>query len=469
LPSYSLPFATVAHSRHYMPQGTLEKGKEKTALVLDTWAEVDGEIAVQWPIDLATAEIDLLEQLVVSMNYLGRSESWVEGRMLSAADFRPTCEPLRSADEIVGDKHELVTLMAPLVASDYETWRIEQCPPLDTTKTKPKAAQLKEHARKAAPFPIDLLDALQWDTAKWKKFGWSQPPGSRRVQYRRPHHALDCTLAVTPTNQGATPAPDLVLLALATPSRSMSALPTLARTLPQAELLHRALVSLSETGTGSVLPVLSGCDEQHKPLKGHAHAHILPLDLDADGHLEYILLWAPMGFTPNSLQAIRSLRRTWKKGGELHVAIVGQGQRDRLLEMPEGLDRYVTRSQHWISVTPFVPPRFVKPRGQNNPESQIRAEIRSRGLPEPSLIEIKSFPQSGALPEKQLRHFRHAVRSRKHGGTPPPQDVGWFVRLTFPTPVNGPLCLGYGSHFGLGLFVAVPPLPQPPTPSNPPP
>jgi hypothetical protein len=32
--------------------------------------------------------------------------------------------------------------------------------------------------------------------------------------------------------------------------------------------------------------------------------------------------------------------------------------------------------------------------------------------------------------------------------------MGFAVRLTFETPVKGPLVLGYGSHFGLGLFVA---------------
>jgi CRISPR-associated protein Csb2 len=30
------------------------------------------------------------------------------------------------------------------------------------------------------------------------------------------------------------------------------------------------------------------------------------------------------------------------------------------------------------------------------------------------------------------------------------------VRIEFENEVAGPLCLGYGAHFGLGLFVAVP-------------
>jgi CRISPR-associated protein Csb2 len=30
------------------------------------------------------------------------------------------------------------------------------------------------------------------------------------------------------------------------------------------------------------------------------------------------------------------------------------------------------------------------------------------------------------------------------------------VRLTFSEPVQGPICLGYGGHFGLGLFLTDP-------------
>ena len=50
--------------------------------------------------------------------------------------------------------------------------------------------------------------------------------------------------------------------------------------------------------------------------------------------------------------------------------------------------------------------------------------------------------------------MRHYVRSRRTSR--PPEDFGYAVRLTFATPISGPLALGYASHFGLGLFAAVP-------------
>jgi CRISPR-associated protein Csb2 len=50
--------------------------------------------------------------------------------------------------------------------------------------------------------------------------------------------------------------------------------------------------------------------------------------------------------------------------------------------------------------------------------------------------------------------LRHYVRRRQRGGGPPAVDVGYALRLRFAEPVQGPLTLGYASHFGLGLFVA---------------
>ena len=33
-----------------------------------------------------------------------------------------------------------------------------------------------------------------------------------------------------------------------------------------------------------------------------------------------------------------------------------------------------------------------------------------------------------------------------------PDTRGSFWRLSFPTPIDGPLALGFGCHYGLGLF-----------------
>jgi CRISPR-associated protein Csb2 len=48
-----------------------------------------------------------------------------------------------------------------------------------------------------------------------------------------------------------------------------------------------------------------------------------------------------------------------------------------------------------------------------------------------------------------MRHF--VARRREHA---PPRELAFAVDIEFATPVSGPIALGYGSHFGLGLFAA---------------
>jgi len=60
------------------------------------------------------------------------------------------------------------------------------------------------------------------------------------------------------------------------------------------------------------------------------------------------------------------------------------------------------------------------------------------------------------LPMRTLikRKFFDFIRTRPDKA--PPQTRPPALRLTFAEPVAGPLCLGYASHYGLGLFAAVP-------------
>lgn len=250
---------------------------------------------------------------------------------------------------------------------------------------------------------------------------------------------------------------EAILLALTTPSRNQSALPHIHRTLPQAELFHRAIVGRVGKGERVDCPELTGRDEQGRPLRnGHRHAHVLPLDLDGDDRLDHVLVYSPRGLGGAAQQAIRSLKRTWTKGGvgELQVAVVGRGDLDALRALPGPLGQRIEQllappqgSRVWVSETPFVPPRFLKRRGANTLVGQINAELASRALP--PVEQLDELPRTAET--IALRHF---VRRRQRGGVPPAVDIGFVVRLQFAEPVSGPLTLGYASHFGLGLFAA---------------
>jgi CRISPR-associated protein Csb2 len=46
-------------------------------------------------------------------------------------------------------------------------------------------------------------------------------------------------------------------------------------------------------------------------------------------------------------------------------------------------------------------------------------------------------------------------RRRLSGGGSRGPDLAFGARLVFERPVRGPIAIGYGAHFGLGLFAAV--------------
>ena len=260
-----------------------------------------------------------------------------------------------------------------------------------------------------------------------------------------------------------------MLLALTNASRNDHALPPVTRTLPQAELLHRALVGAA-TRHGPPPPELTGCDENRRPLRGpHEHAHVNPLDLDGDGHLDHVLVWARMRLGAAAQAAVRAARKTFTKGGvePLRLALAATGDLRDLVRLPGTYGRRIASiagcAETWQSVTPFVPPRHVKTNGSNTLEGQIRAELHSRGFPEPAAVHRLApalrrrngaASTTGALAEAsgtaRIR-FRHFVFSRG-SGPEPPIACGFSIRLEFEHRVSGPIALGYGAHFGLGLF-----------------
>ena len=465
LPSYRVPSVSAAHSRHFMPIGSLDKGREKTTLVFDTWANVgDGALEIHWNCELDEEETNLLGKLAECLGYLGRSESWVEADLLPnetsiVNDFNAFPH---SSNICPGPEWEQISLMASISPNDYAVWqravteKLLKEFPLPEGSKKPSAKLLKDRAKAIKPYPHDLLDCLVKDTAWWKQHRWSQPPGSQRVVYWRRNDSIE--VGVPERFSPRYPRPvTTMLLALTTPSGNQSALPPCTRTLPQAELFHRAIIGRVANGNRVHCPELTGRDEYGKRLiLGHRHAHILPLDLDSDGRLDHVIVHAPMGLGDAAQSAIRTLRRTWTKGGvgELQLALAGSGDLEILRSLPAPLDHRIQQilappqgAKVWVSATPFVPPRFLKSRGTNTLFGQVNSELISRGLPPVEPSDDLILPDATVA----LRHF---VRRRQHGGTTPPMDVGYALRLRFANPVVGPLSLGYASHFGLGLFEA---------------
>ena len=438
-----------------MPIGKLRPDKiEKTTLGIDTWLRVTKQLTVTWnELILDQAEMSLLDTLVSNMNYLGRSESWVTGsvKMTDVTKPRINCYAERPGD-LPGPGLEQVAVLAPLSYTDYEDWRCHEI----------------HHTKSSESYPKDLLDCLQKSTSWLRHHGWSQPPGSRRVFYYRKADSIytGAPPVILPTK--SQPNVKAMLLSVTDASRSDNALPMIYRTLPQAELLHKKLVGISLRYEDMPAEIV-GKDTGNTPLQdSHQHAHINPLDLDGDRHIDHILIWAPKGLGPSAQSVVRTVRSVYTKGRDepLRLAVAAVGDLRDLSKLSEPYGQraasLVLESSTWQSHTPFVPPRYIKRHGKNTLEGQIRSELISRGFPEPVDVHVLAPPtyyginthsKSDSIGQsvQDWSIFRHFKIERKHRPQPP-IVCGFALRLVFADPVAGPIALGYGSHFGLGLF-----------------
>ncbi|NJK31189.1 MAG: type I-U CRISPR-associated protein Cas5/Cas6 [Deltaproteobacteria bacterium] len=186
-------------------------------------------------------------------------------------------------------------------------------------------------------------------------------------------------------------------------------------------------------------------------LVGHEHAYILPLAREREGRdiIDRVLIWARGGFEPDAWQVLQRLASSGRRlrgaeGHPLALILAGYGDHGELNKL---LGReWLEPTRTWISATPFIPPRFTKlRRGEvlDSPEDQLRRLLR----------EVLGQENVKIEGDKRSAFFwNDFVRARKKGRNRPPGRRGFGFRLTFAEPVRGPIALGYGAHFGLGLF-----------------
>lgn len=428
-PTYRLPHATTGHTRHYMPVKGWKKGVQKTSLVIDAFINPAGALGVEWPAALDPAQRDLLAQLLSRLGYLGRAESRVTARLATGDGDLPGIVVSTQGAE---PDDEPVRLLAPVASPEYDAWRCGS----------PRA-------------PDDLLAALHIDTNTLQKEGWNFPPGTHELIYWRPASAFAPAIASGWSGSAAIDRDDTALLALST-DKKRDVLPLMERALPTMALFRRAL--LSRIGDEQQLgrcPELTGKDGQGRPSRcGHRHAHFIPMALDARNpkRIDHVLVHAPMGLGPLAERGLRRLRRTWAKGmDDIAVTLIGIGKRASFRNVAGEPVRELGSGTTWVSRTPFIPPRFLKSHGKDSVKGQIRAELERRGLPDLVAAPAIAEPTEESDAGRRARWFRGFARTRQaNGGTPP---AGLFhVTLTFTRPVEGPICLGWGCHFGLGLF-----------------
>lgn len=176
------------------------------------------------------------------------------------------------------------------------------------------------------------------------------------------------------------------------------------------------------------------------PDVGHEHA---------DGHLLGLAVAVPELPEAERRAVLRAVLKLRRDGNVADLRVPGIGSVELVyspgLVRPWGASprRWRRGSRRWVSATPMILDRF--PKRPTQIETEVCAALRRVGLPEPVDLEISTQPLlRGAarlrpidLPRRaQGRLFRH-------------------VAVTFDRTVSGPVLVGAGRYFGVGLMAPV--------------
>lgn len=433
-PHYSLPPVSSGHTRHYMALYNTARD-EKTARVFDVFLHLDEPAQVVWPsLSLSEDESKALALLLDRLAYLGRAESWVEAAIKPSTDLVASCRPL--GGEVVGRGAEVVKLLVPQASQAFLDWRSAQV-----------SGNGKPSRGKGPNLPADLFEALHADTGDLRRDGWSQPPGSRFIEYVRPRPEAPRATQKRARRE----LPTVARFAVTSPVP-----PLLTHALSFADRVHRTLVKHSDG-----LELFTGLTQSGDKLQGHRHAYIF---CEANGKdqrsVTHVTLWAPDGFDREAERALDNLRRVYSRGDHTaRLVLLGLGMPGQFAgaDTRAGQCPIFAQSRVWVSRTPFVPTRHAKPRKFDtagrvvgSPEHDLLRLLLHRGdIPEPTRIDPLDHADLGGHRTSWL-DFRTV---RHDGGGARAGNRGFGFRLEFPDSVRGPIAVGYGAHFGLGLFV----------------
>lgn len=470
-PAFYLPPATLGHTRHYMPLGSTEESKRTK--VFDAFVALahDAEVVFHWPdANLTDEGKQTLSLLLSQLGYFGRAESWCAARLLDDHDVsRLNCSPGSAAGK------ESVRVLA----ADPETWN---------------GWSFKD--RKIVP-PDPKWNLLA-ETADLHLERWSDPPGSRWVSYSRPTDCFAPRSAPRPVSPGDAKTDFIIARFVLDVAEGRRPLALVTETLPLAEEVRRQLgreygrvvrsrnkgVEFAKDDPRLFSPILHGKDENGDPARSHDHAFYLPTDEDRDGRIDHITIFAAGRFSRDDVSALDRLRSlSFGKEGEA----VGEGGESgkrrtthRLLligldsEKPSNVGQF-RPSLVLESATPYIAFRHLKKNGRKRdsrefippeaiPEFMVHVfredwdqRIDLKHQPKPVKIEYVQNPhdssEKGGLGWRYRNlQFRRGRDRRGDDGYSRP--FGAF-RLTFSESVRGPICLGYASHFGMGMFRAV--------------
>ena len=478
-PVYRLPAGPVhTHTRHYMPQ----QARSKKTLIFDAFLRLPEHalLVTAWPnATLDTNLFDLSAHLAEAIGYLGRAESWTECEALDEWTDEPNCRPSEAG--LRGDSVRLLAVLPP------STYRSERERLIDNEAQRIRAAAVKPPSKsqlenqlskafRSKPsgrdtLPQKLAEALALDTADYQDRGWPRPPAAREVLYTRSEEAAPVVAPSTRRRRSAsgmsTNLPTVARYLLAGRPR-----PRVEDTIKIGELMRLAALSKfgwrQDASSGRRAPKapwqISGRDAEGRPLRDprHRHAFWLPEDADSDGLIDHVSVFIPDGIDRDVQSRLDRITRLWmerkerlddedlEEAGtkEWRLALEGFGKPGDFSESGS----IFGCSKCWKSVTPFLAAGHLKSEGHTG---EFRRLVRRTGMDsafgfDAAKIDVQKL--SNIQIGDSTRHSLHFHRFRSRGGERQHDTAGALLQIVFPVPVDGPVALGYGSHYGLGLF-----------------
>jgi CRISPR-associated protein Csb2 len=416
-PSFLLPRARASHTRSYLAQGSEDSTDKK--LVFDGFVVLDRPAAVLmgWPhVALEPEWVEIARTLFSSMSYLGRSESWVEARVLDDREVVWNCTPL--APGPVPQRKEVVPVAGVVTPAEFA-----QSPFEIPSKGKTKARRL------------GWLEALTWGSAEAIAHRMNRPPALAPLFYLRDRDAL----SARPQPISRRLARPIEVARLAVDGRVRAPITDAIRI---GEHVRRRLMGALRAvlGHDTLTTRFTGKTADGSPARDHRHISILSLDEDLDGYVDTVLVVSPEPLSLEEQQAIDRLRPVPRRNGHpLVLTPVRYGSRDELLG----------RTRTVVSHTPFAPTQHWRFKRDGDESAwllkQVILECERYRLPQPRNVERVPPP---AFKQRRARwlDFRRARRDDS------PQPA-YGLRLTFTEEVLAPFSIGYGSHFGLGCFL----------------
>lgn len=223
-------------------------------------------------------------------------------------------------------------------------------------------------------------------------------------------------------------------------------LPCIEETLRIGECFRQAVMSMAGKvlGEDKIPCVLSG----HNLPEGnrHTHAFYLPEDTNNDGRIDCVTAYLPGGIDQECHRVLVRLMRLWSRTGQKWRVLLETISDTNALMSSSTL---FGTSSSWTSITPYLHPWHLKK--NFTVEDQLRRECRERGLPE--IVHQTHLP--GIHINGRALHASGFHRRRSKCDLVQPDTRGSFRRIEFAQPVRGPIALGFGCHFGLGMFRAV--------------